>query len=190
MASSQQYRRNIFLINRPFQMRFSFYVCSWLFALSFVYPIIIYNLFNYLARYLQLDPNGPGLAAIQGTRKEVLLLLVVFQVIFLIITFMISVFLSHRIAGPLYKLKSFFRQNGDGKLSPEIHFREHDHFKDVADEYNQMLSRLSAELRGVREMISATANEIDGMSADGKMDAGQLKKIVAGLHEASEKVPH
>src|SRR6185437_15171362 len=130
MAETQQYRRSIFLIDRPFQLRFSLYVCSWLFALSFVYPIIIYNLFDFLTRYLQLDPNGPGIASIQTTRKEVLFLLIFFQLIFLVITFMISVFVSHRIAGPLYKLKNFFKQNTSGKLSPELSFRKSDHFQD------------------------------------------------------------
>jgi hypothetical protein len=39
------YKRSIILINKDFQFRFSFYVCSWLIALSFVYPLIIANVF-------------------------------------------------------------------------------------------------------------------------------------------------
>lgn len=185
-----QYRRSIFLINRPFQLRFAFYVCSWLFALSLVYPLIIYNLFDFFSRYLTRDPNGPSVAAIQSLRKEIVLLLVFFQVVFLLITFLISIFVSHRIAGPLYKLKNFFRQNGGGKLSPDLYFRKNDHFMDIAEEYNVMLSRLRAELRGAREAISMTANELDGMSAGGTPKPEQLKKLISTLHQAGEKIPH
>jgi methyl-accepting chemotaxis protein len=186
--AQQKYRRSIFLINRPFQLRFSFFVCSWLFALSFVYPVIVSNLFDYFSHYLTLDPNGPGLATIQNVREQIVILLVGFQLIFLIITFMISIFVSHRIAGPLYKLKTFFRQNGDGKLSGELHFRQNDHFKDIAQEYNLMISKLRAELRGVREEVVASANALDGIAASG--GSPELKKIIADLHQAGDKIPH
>jgi methyl-accepting chemotaxis protein len=184
----QKHRRSIFLIDRPFQLRFSFYVCSWLFALSFVYPLIIFNLFDYFARYLTLDPNGPSLIMIQNVRKEIVILLVVFQIIFLAITFMISIFVSHRIAGPLYKLKNFLRQNGGGKLSADLQFRQNDHFKDLAVEYNLMISKLRAELRGVREDVLASANSLDELMAKGSNP--EVKKIIADLHRAGDKIPH
>lgn len=186
----QQHRRSIFLINRPFQLKFAFFVCSWLFALSLAYPVIIYNLFDLFFRYLSRDPNGPGLAALQTFRQEIVLLLVAFQIFFLIITFMISIFVSHRIAGPLYKLKNFFKQNGAGKLSPELHFRKNDHFQDVAQEYNLMLAKLRAELRGVHETVAMTANELDGMSSGANVDPAKIKKLVQSLHQASERIPH
>jgi methyl-accepting chemotaxis protein len=186
----QKYRRSIFLINRPFQLKFAFFVCSWLFALSLAYPLVIYNLFDLFFRYLSRDPNGPGLAALQTFRQEIIFLLATFQIFFLIITFMISIFVSHRIAGPLYKLKNFFKQNGGGKLSPDLHFRKNDHFQDVAHEYNLMLSKLRAELRGVHETVVMAANELDGLSASGNLNADQLKKLVQDLHQAGERIPH
>ena len=127
-------------------------------------------------------------------RKEIILLLAFFQIVFLLITFMISIFVSHRIAGPLYKLKNFLRQNGGGKLSPDLYFRKNDHFMDVAEEYNLMLSKLRGEFRGVREGLATAANDLDGqlssISAGEKPDPEQIKRVVALLHEASEKVPH
>ena len=124
------YRRNIFLINKKFQFRFAFYVCSWLVALSFVYPLIVHSLFEYFVRYAMLDPTGPSIDSLQGTRKEILTLLVALQVIFLVVTFLISIFMSHRIAGPLHKLSRFFADARDGKLEQKLFFREKDHFQD------------------------------------------------------------
>src|ERR1700722_2099189 len=97
------YRRRNFLINRPFQFRFSLYVCSWLIALSFVYPAIVHNLFELFFRFLAHEPGGPPIESLLSTRREVLTLLIVLQLVLLLITFLISVFMSHRIAGPLYK---------------------------------------------------------------------------------------
>lgn len=188
--AQQQYRRSIFLINRPFQLRYAFFVCSWIFALSLVYPVIIYNLFDFFVRYISRDPNGPALAAIESFRHEIIFLLVFFEAIFVLLTFMISIFVSHRIAGPLYKLKNFFRQNGGGTLSADLHFRKNDHFQDVAHEYNMMMAKLRSELRGVRESLSATANELDGMTSNSSVDSAKVRKLVTELHQAADKVPH
>lgn len=183
------HRRSLFLINRPFQLRFALYVCSWLFALSVVYPLIIYSLFDFFTRYLARDPNGPLVSNVVSMRQEVILLLVFFQIVFLVITFMISIFVSHRIAGPLYKLKNFFRQNTDGKLSPELRFRKGDHFTDIAEEYNEMLGNLRTEFKRIKDEVANAANDLDGASAGSQPDSNQLKKIVANLHRVSENIP-
>jgi len=184
-----QYRRRIFLINKPFQFRFSLYVCSWLFAISFVYPLIVYNLFEYFAHYLTLDPNGPTLESIKALRKDIIWLLVFFQCAFVGLTFLVSIFMSHRIAGPLHKLKLFFKQNGNGKLSPNVHFRGSDHFKDVAQEYNDMLGAIRTDLSKVHSKVLTSVNELDGIIAGGSGDGAKLKKVVLDLHTALEGLP-
>jgi sensor histidine kinase YesM len=137
-----QYRRSIFLINKPFQLRYSLYVCSWLFALSLIYPLIIYNLFEYFVRYASLDPNGPSIAALHDTRHQVVLLLIFLQLLFLSVTFLISIFTSHRIAGPLYKLRLFFKKAKESGMTEELHFRKGDHFQELAVDYNDMMNAL------------------------------------------------
>ena len=76
------YKRSIFLINKPFQFRFSFFVCTWLFFLTLAYPFVIYQFFGYLIRYVSLDPFGPPLEGILKTRQEVSWIIVVFQIVF------------------------------------------------------------------------------------------------------------
>jgi methyl-accepting chemotaxis protein len=184
-----KYKRKIFLINKPFQFRFSLYVCSWLFAISFVYPLVVYNLFEYFLHYMTLDPNGPTLEAIQGVKKDVIYLLVFFQLAFLALTFLISVFMSHRIAGPLFKLRSFFKMNGNGKLSPEVYFRKSDHFQEVAAEYNQMMNAIRTDLSKLQASLLDSTNELDSLIAGGTGDSAKLKKVVLNLHSAIDGIP-
>src|SRR5690242_20117115 len=104
------YRRGIFLINKRFQLRFALYVCSWLAVLSLAYPLIISNIVEYFIHYLAQDPMGPGLAVLEKTKTEAGMLLWIMEFIFLSLAFIISIFMSHRIAGPLYKLHRFLRE--------------------------------------------------------------------------------
>lgn len=168
----QPYKRRIFLINKTFQLRFSFYVCSWIFALSLAYPLIVTSLFDQLIRYAALDPQGPALEQLRAGRKEVLLLLVLLQASFVGITFLISLFTSHRIAGPLYKLDKFMRETAEGNIHAQIQFRKNDHFQNLAESYSLMMKSLLA--RGDRKPAHEQALQ-------------RLEQIGTGLHGSSKE---
>jgi methyl-accepting chemotaxis protein len=170
-----QYRRSIFLINKKFQIRFALYVCSWLAALSFVYPLIVTSLFSYFIRYASADPNGPPVQVLLETRQQVFALLILLQATFLIVTFLISIFMSHRIAGPIFKLTKFFEAAKNGNIQDELYFREKDHFKDVAVQYNEMM-------RGIRARQEAAVREIEQALPSVSTDArASLEKALSAL---------
>lgn len=179
----QQYRREIFLINKKFQLRFAAYVCVWLLAISFVYPVIIYNLFDFFVR------NASKLTALNmsSTRNEILWMLGFFQAIFLTITFIMSIFLSHRIAGPLYKLTLFFRA---GDPTRELFFRKADHFHELAVDYNHMM-------HGIRDrmdhQISCAADAISqierAMEQADPSTQERLRAAIASLREIDISKP-
>ena len=147
-------KRRIFLINKKFQFRFAIYVCTWLITLSLAYPLIIYNLFDYFIHYLSLDPMGPVLTNLQKTREDLLKLLITMQLILLSIAFMISIFMSHRIAGPLYKLRLYFKEAAKGNFDHKLAFRRSDYFLELPDDYNQMMSTVRSLLDQKNTAIS------------------------------------
>lgn len=68
-------------------------------------------------------------------------LVFVVPIIFVIQT-VIVIFISHRIAGPLQRLKKYMRRVGDGDFSVRLRFRTYDEIHDVADSFNQMIEGL------------------------------------------------
>jgi methyl-accepting chemotaxis protein len=183
------YKRSVFLINRSFQLRFCLYVCSWLIALSAVYPIVVYNLFGYLIRYVSLDPFGPPLEGILKTRSEVLWLLVIFQFVFALATFLISIFISHRIAGPLYKLGRFLEGVRGGNLKEKLIFRKTDHFQDLAIRYNDMVDGLRGIVGKNQEKIASAAKGIEAaMKSSSGESRRELEGALASLREAQKNI--
>lgn len=137
------HRRSIFLINKPFQFRYSLYVCSWIFALSLVYPTIIYQTFEILVRYAARDPEGPPVQFLLDKRHELIWMLGFLQILFMGLIFLISIFMSHRIAGPVFKLTRAMDEAAEGKLPPgDLTFRKRDHFPEMAESFNRVLNRL------------------------------------------------
>jgi len=184
------YRRSIFLINKRFQLRFSLYVCSWLFALSLIYPLIIHNLFELFVRHAALDPTGPALSQLEQTRTNVFWLLVFLQLMFLGITFLISIFMSHRIAGPLYKLHKFFADAEKGNLNQDLYFRKNDHFQDLAEDYNRMISGIRVILaKNVSSSSAAVARIERALPHVDEQGRKELEEALTALREINERTP-
>jgi len=132
--------------------------------MSFAYPLIISNLFEFFAEFVAGSPGT--LEVLQKSKGEILGLVVVFQTVLLLLTFLISIFLSHRIAGPLYKMSRAFEAVAKGDLKDDLQFRSKDHFKDLADEYNIMI-------RGVRHTLEKRSDSI--LAAIGKLEKANAK---------------
>lgn len=164
------HRRSTFLINRRFQLKFAFYVCSWLVALSMAYPLIISNLFDYFLRYLALDPSGPALVQLEQTRQNLLRLIIVMQLILLSLTFLISLFMSHRIAGPLHQLRKSLQQAQEGDFNQKLSFRKFDYFPELASGYNEMVNRIQSRLQSQEAKLLETQRQLEKLLSQSDAD--------------------
>ena len=63
-------------------------------------------------------------------------------VLFLLLTGIIGIFLSHRIAGPLYKIQKTFEKIKDGDLTQRVFLRPKDELRDFAEDFNQMMDSI------------------------------------------------
>ena len=181
------FKRRIFLINKPFQFRFAFYVCSWLFALSLSYLLIISVLFDYFFRYLALDPLGPTLASLEKTREDIFLLLVVMQLVLIGTTFLISIFMSHKIAGPLYKLKNYFRVVAQGDYTQKLFFRNRDHFQDLIEPYNLMMQSIQGVIEKKNDGIQSALASLERIALSSSPETQKdLESALAALKGAQQ----
>jgi len=61
-------------------------------------------------------------------------------------TIIMTLFISHRIAGPLYRLKKAMQDLGEGNFSTEIKLRRFDQLKDIAEAFNNLARKLRERL--------------------------------------------
>lgn len=179
------HKRRQFLINRTFQFRFSFYVCSWLIALTFSYPLIIANLYDSLISALTHDPLGPQITGLVESKNNLLWLLILMQVALIAITFLISIFMSHKIAGPLYKLKQFFRAAKDGNFTQTLSFRKRDHFQDLAVDYNEMMDSIRNRFADTHDSITNSISFIErALGSSGPASRNDLEVALKTLKDS------
>lgn len=69
------------------------------------------------------------------------------MMILAVLIFIFAIFVSHRIAGPIYRIKSVIRTIGEGKLDTRIYLRKTDELHDLADELNKMQENLKSRIK-------------------------------------------
>ncbi len=158
---SSTYRRSIILINKRFQLRFAVYICLWIAAICFVYPLITKNLFEYFISYAASDPMGPELGILKKTKDEILQLILLTEAAFLTLTFLLCLYMSHRIAGPLYKLGKSMRELGGGTWRGTLGFRHKDWFTELAEDFNVMNQSLQNRSRKETDALTAAIRQIE-----------------------------
>ncbi|MEN9723643.1 MAG: hypothetical protein RJB38_1629 [Pseudomonadota bacterium] len=136
-----KHKRSKILINPRFQLRFAFFVTSWVLGLSLVFPMILNEAFSLITDQAIQDPQGLDVAHLIAVREKLFQYLYFIEAIFALVIFLLSIFLSHRVAGPLYKLNLFLQNAAKtGTLQGGLKFRSGDHFTELADSYNAMVA--------------------------------------------------
>lgn len=154
------YKRSVFLINPLFQLRFSLVVCSLVFLSSLVYPLILFDFFNEIAAlHPQVEKN------IVEAKNEFLIFLAVIQGLFIVTVFIIFIFLTHKVAGPLYKLKAHLSAIRQGEKITPLNFRSGDHFQDVAEEVSLFLETISTNQENDFQYLDEVSVYIDNLTS-------------------------
>lgn len=67
------------------------------------------------------------------------------NLVIMIVMAFVGIFFSHKVAGPVYRIKTDLRQIIEGRKGVRITLRKHDQMKDLADSINQLIEELERE---------------------------------------------
>ncbi len=101
----------------------------------------------------------------------------------------VMLFVSHKIAGPLFRFKQTFRELAAGNFSNQVKLRKDDQLAEVAADFNDMISTVRARLiaahaalDGVQEELRAIGEENVGEGQ--RKHFAELKQKVKELERA------
>ena len=181
-----QYKRRIYLINPSFQLKFSFLVCILLFISSLIYPLTIYKTLTTIAG--KLGNSSPSLKTnIEEMRQSLLIVLSIWQVGYMGLIFIICIFFSHKIAGPMYKLTKWFRGIRDGQNMGNLSFRHGDYFHDIAEEFNLTFNHMQENYKNDFVYLSEVNTYLSNLSLvvpdDKKVVLNEINKKLTEIQE-------
>lgn len=176
-------KRRIYLLNPGFQLKFAFYVTVVVLIASAIYPLTIYKITTHFSETLRaISPDG--LQSLESIQTKLIILLSVWHLALTLLIFILSVFFSHRIAGPLYKLVLKLKSIREGRGIERIQFRKGDYFPEIADEFNETFSYIKNNYDKGNASINETISYLNNLS----LSLPEDKKIV--LEESIKKLKH
>jgi len=101
-----------------------------------------------------------------------------------------TVFFTHRISGPVYRVCRVLRQVGEGQVSDSIRFRESDELKDLEAAVSDMLSGLKKQALALRVLAAEARVEVDALAASHpelREEISDLQGATAALEAALGK---
>ncbi len=164
--SSARRQRKVYIVDKPFQLGFIKKIS----ILAFIF--VVFSLVAFALTYhIYGEVAAPGIDPLYDSSKDIMdalsqqrtafdilwPVMVVCLCAILLITFMYGVILSHRMAGPLYRLKQELKQLAAGAPGPDIALREGDEFESLYEEVNGV----KRQYREMVDCIHRAMNELD-----------------------------
>lgn len=217
MSPATKNRRKHYLINKPFQLRYVFYIVATLLIISATSLIGTYygiwasviDAFSshsvqelvvtaaQIQEYEEARRPQAGASSLPSLRffKEIDLLsdrqkeiiheilkktnqqLIRLGIVLILLIGWASIFLTHKIVGPLYRLRRSCQDIGSGNLTARLTFRKFDEAHEVARDFNQMAASLDATVSTIKRIV-------DTMPPDGRTE--ELKKALARFKATSD----
>ncbi len=147
------FQRRKVLIKRNLQLK---YMAMVFFSVLMASLIVGFDIYYSIANLVRYD--NPVLA------QKILqfnTVIVVKVALYLFLMLMISLFVSHRFAGPIFRFEKSARIAGSGDLVHRVSLRTGDELLELQDEFNAMLANLQSLVRKDRDKASDLAARVD-----------------------------
>lgn len=185
--SPKRVKRRQYIVDPSFQYRLISrlaVLAGLLITMSLSFLTLTYYLYGDI-RIALVQPDPFGVAkGIDTAVTETTLLSLLWPVLgsCLLVTLCVMLFvgllISHRMAGPVYRMRRALDEMSAGNLSGKIHLRKKDDFKHLADGIN----RLAESQRAVLERLRVLAAEMESGPPENQADRiRQLRKILAAF---------
>ncbi len=187
MATGNKKRRTVF-IKRGFQTRFILWVVGLLVLCCLCSAAVLYPLLS-SEMNTQLTSSHPNFEAAGG---RLIIAIVLGNVLAIVVaalaTAVVILYVSHKIAGPLYRFEMICEQVGSGNLDVSTGLREADQLKGLSEAFGKMLTQLrdrrsnqSASLEKAKGNLNALRAVVSDTEATSELES--LEKLLTSLSE-------
>lgn len=178
-------RRRKFFINKEFQSKFIIKFCLLIILACILFGSLIY----FLSFRTTTTAFENSRLVIKSTADYLLPLLAFTSLITIIVIglamIIVTLFISHKIAGPAYRFEKVTSAIAGGDLSLNVRLRSKDQLQPMANSLDEMVKKLRLEILKIKEKISELTDCIEKIksSKDEKLriQIVDLEKIIDGL---------
>lgn len=185
-AEAHTKRKNYF-IDRSFQTKFILKFCGLVLCGGLLTIGILYLFSMKSTTVMFLNAR----IVVKNTAEFLLPVLIqtvaIVMVVISIGTIFVTLFMSHKIAGPLHSFKKTMKTLEEGDFSRDFKIRNLDQLKDLASSFNVMIAKTRMQLKAIKESGIFLKQKLDTLSEsevdkNKRTDLAELKKAYKELN--------
>ena len=196
MNAPHNYKRKIFIVNKKYQFRYLFIIIStMLISVASVYFTTFYVIWNkVIDEFFFVPEASKKLAEIFVQTSQ---LLVIPIILLAVIFTAIGIILSHKVAGPIFRVERVAQELSKGNLDIKVKFRKGDELHELADSLNEMITGIRSivkedkditeKLIKISDKLTEDVNKEKSIKKDVKDAVDELKQIVGKLKQTTDK---
>ena len=186
MENPPKIRRRVYLIKTRFQLKYTGLILLFMFVVAWVVGSTVYYTGWLLMgeKLANVYPQGRLVAIMKMIDMTLILRLILVTPL----VALISIFLSHRVAGPIYRMEKFLKGVAKGDLSTKLHLRKGDELQDLADAINEMTDDLKNRVHKLKALMNMTNLEIERLKRALGRDAPDINNVKTEVEEVAKGV--
>lgn len=155
---TQKYVRRQYLIAKKFQLKYVGIILLLMFLTAALCSYVVYYTSMLLLgeKLANVYPQGRLVHIVKTVNFRILLSLILVSPL----VAMIGIFLSHRIAGPIYRMEGFMAGVASGNLTDRIALRSKDELVTLADGINNIVGSLRDAVKNEKSHLDKVSTEL------------------------------
>ncbi len=114
--------------------------------------------------------------------RKIIIGVVVFSILFILMLFLYAIVLTHKVAGPLFKISKYFEKMENGDFEEPTPLRKGDQLQGFYDRFKQMHGTVRERMKRELAVLEALERECEGSVGD--------SQLMSRLHSAVEELKH
>lgn len=174
--SIPQYRRRHYFVKKDFQFSIILRFC----LLVLIGAVISTGLLLLFSQDTLTSTFRESRLEIRSTASVILPAVIYTNLITLglitVATVIVTLFISHKLAGPLFRFEKEIREIGKGNLTKNVCLRKNDQMIALCDDLNRMCEGLRGKITAIRDDLGEIAR-MAAENEEGKALADELEKV-------------
>ncbi len=183
-----KYKRRRYFIDKQFQTKYMVLTILLLVVYTLLFVVILFTPY-----VLPLYSDVPLEEQTRSARMLLSLHTSVWPALGIVILTLgvLSVFITHKIAGPVYRFKKVLSEISAGNLNVSVHLRKRDDLKDLAEDLNMVIKELQVFVRTLQadhETLSKCILELEDQIRDNKVSGEAGRELIRKMQMSRENI--
>jgi len=180
------YKRKQYLVAKKFQLKYTGLILLLMFLTASMCSYVVYYTAMILMgeKLANVYPQGRLLYIVKTVNFRILLSAILVTPLVV----MLGIFLSHRIAGPIFRMEKFLKDMAAGNLASRITLRQGDEMATLAGGINNLAEALSSSINIQKSLANSISGNLSSVKRAMESRSRDMSEITSAVTKVDSEV--